>query len=223
MGTIRRLGAAVAMAGAVSACSTSTGVKGSGLAHGLDSSSVLSAGQLESLRMEHLAIVAKGMHLADPPKVELVRWIDLKDYAAVNVTCLLDQGFPARADGGQGIVYGEEVPVSQDRAYTVAIYTCEARYPVHPYYSLPPSRAALSKLYDWYVKVSRPCLERAGYDIPAPPSSETWTEAYLAKGQDLWTPWSSIPWPSLGEGTRTSLEETCPQGPDPSVYLEHVP
>ncbi len=187
----------------------------------MDSSSVLTEQQLLDLRSDRLTRTAQEMGLAHPPTVELVRWVDPTDMAPTRVACLADQGFAATADGGSGITYGE-VPPSQEEAFKAAVYTCEAKYSLHPYYELPKSAAALSKAYQWYTEVSTPCLKAEGYDISEPPSKEAWL-AVATNGGAYWSPWSEVPIRALSPAQRQELERRCPQGPEPSEFLEHVP
>lgn len=187
----------------------------------LDSASILTDAQMEKLRFDSLTRTAQEMSLAHPPDVALVRWVDLTDLAPTRVGCLAELGFAATAVDGAGIEYAK-VPPSQADALKAAIYTCEAKYSLHPYYQLPNLTAALSKLYDWYVNVSVPCLEAAGYDVSEPPSKDAWL-AVASSGGAYWAPYADIPITATGPAERAELERSCPQGPEPGEWLEHVP
>lgn len=138
-------------------CAGTTGAGADDKPGKVDSSSILTQSQMMALdRMPWPAPPAARrprstpsssrpeMRLVDPPAVELVRWVDLSALAPTRVACLAEQGFSATAVGGAGIDY-DQVPPAQEEAYKAAIYTCEAKYSLHPYYGLPPSTAALSR------------------------------------------------------------------------------
>ncbi len=212
------LAAALTMAG----CSTG----GSGEAPnaaGLDSSDVLTQSQLQDLRAASLRRAAADMGVQHPPQVDLVRWTDLSDYAPTMVKCLGGLGFTATAVGGAGLSSGT-VPEGQDAAYGAAMYTCTAKYTIHPYYNLQPSADALGKMYDWYANVSAPCLRSHGVDVPEAPTRETWVAEYQSS-KPSWLPWNSVPGQeSGGEASNWErLERACPQAPAPGIYLEHPP
>ncbi|MDN5767423.1 MAG: hypothetical protein L0H78_16595 [Humibacillus sp.] len=208
-----------------SACSSTLGsgeVAASG--DGLDSSSLLSHEQLMNLRRDDLKRAASAQGIASPPEVALVRWTDLTNYAPTVVKCLEDAGFTATAVGGGGLELGE-VPKSQDKALGLASYMCAAKYTIHPYYNLPPSKTVLTKMYAWYTEVSAPCLRAQGIDVPEPPTQDTWVEEY-STSQPSWLPWHSVPGPNSANPSTTGwdeLERKCPQNPAPDAYLEHAP
>lgn len=208
----------------VSACASGGSDQSSPSAEGLDSASRLDNQQLMTLRGDELRRRSAAMGIASPPVVPLVRWTDLTNYAPTMVRCLKGSGFSATAVGGSGLEFGD-IPQSQDNAYSLAIYTCTSKYTIHPYFNLPPSIAALEKMYTWYTGTSAPCLRSRGIDVPQPPTKDTWVEQYR-NGQPSWLPWHTVPGPDSGGSSVSGwneLEQQCPQSPPADVYLEHVP
>lgn len=189
----------------------------------LDSSAKLGPEQLLTLRAASLREEAKSMNLSDPPDVKLVRWTDMSNFAPTIVKCFTEQGFGAHAEGGTQLQF-DQVPKSQERAFNLALYTCEAQYTIHPALTLPPSKDALAKVYDWYVNTSVPCLQAAGVDVTPPPSKSTFVETMYTKSGAAWTPWMSVPREIIDSPTKfKELEQKCPQAPDASAYLENAP
>lgn len=225
MGSVRAICTSALMAAltALGGCSAVTGGTTSSNPDRLDSSSSLSEEQLMSMRDSYLKEQASQYHVPNPPRVDLVRWTDMTNYAPTMVDCLADRGFTATAVGGSGLDF-PDVPRSQDTAYATALYTCTAEFTIHPYLNLPPSQAALEKMYDWYVNTSMPCLQAQGIDVPSPPTRETWVDASLT-GRPPWLPWEAVP--QLDQGGTPSqlarLEAACPQDVPPSEVLEHGP
>lgn len=120
---------------------------------------------------------------------------------AATITCLRDQGWPVVAIGKTGIPYAA-VPPDQNQAVIADETRCFEGLNLPEY--AEPSALDIAGVYSFWVDVLKPCYEDEGYDIPDPPSLESFVESYPAVE---WVPWRFIPEGSLG------LEEQCSSDP----------
>ncbi len=188
---------------------------------GVDSNANLSEADAQSLRAKFLSDLARNRGITNPPEVGFVRWTDPSTEPKALATCITQLGFRVEVtEGGWRLV--DQAAAAQPQAYSLAIYTCLAEYSPHPYYSLPQSPAALGRLYDWYVAVSVPCLEKNGHHTTAPPSRQVWIAAQRS-GTVSWLPYMTPSIEKLPSDELSALSKICPQGPDPNTFLEHLP
>lgn len=186
----------------------------------LDSSSTPTEVQALDLRAKQLAQLATDNKISGVTAPALVRWTNPQDWAPAVAGCLTDSGFPSTAhyrsvDG--------KFATAQKHAYFVAYYLCTAKYTMYPYYDLPPSRAAASRLYDWTVSTLLPCITAHGYTFDPPPSREVFVE--IAISGPAWTPYTDTLNGQLDpkRGALEALNVACPSTPDQKVYFEHDP
>lgn len=143
------------------------------------------------------------------PDVDLVRFIDPSEWAEVMVDCLVDQGVDAKvSNDGQGGFESQGV-AGQEMSMEIARYVCDAKYPVDPSLTQPPTDAELDYLYDYFVDVLNPCLEREGIDVIEPPSRQAFKDSL--QSPDSWSPYLAVGIPGQEEWTR--LNRACPQSP----------
>lgn len=162
---------------------------------------------------EDLRVLAAANLLDDPPQdVEFERYIHPDEFAAVLVPCYTEQGVLAHAlpDGGIGF---EEVPPAQALSQREAIYRCDVRFPVHPFFQQRLTDEQLRRIYDYLAGELTACLEAEGYVTPPPPSVEAFVESYYDPQAITWSPYP-IGDPRLDQGTEWyRLNVVCPQGP----------
>jgi len=120
---------------------------------------------------------------------------------AAEIACMRDQGWPIEAVGATGMSW-TAVPPQQNEAAQIAFAGCVAGLNLPEYGA--PSGVEIESIYRFWVDTLTPCLESEGYDIPDPPSVETFVETY--PGVE-WSPWRYVTDYSPG------LEERCPQSP----------
>ena len=72
-----------------------------------------------------------------------------------------DLGWPdvrATSDGG----LDRQDPNTQAGAHTLAMYTCNAKYPMDPKSNVPLTDEGLGELFDYFTDELKPCLEAEG-------------------------------------------------------------
>jgi hypothetical protein len=145
---------------------------------------------------------------AERPDVDLVRFIDQSEWAEVIVACLVEQGVDAKvSNDGQG-GYESQGVVGQELSMAIAAYVCDAKYPVDPSLTQPLTDAELDYVYDYFVNVLNPCLEREGIEVTEPPSRQAFKDSLLTV--DSWTPYLAV-LENPGQDEWTRLNRVCPQ------------
>lgn len=167
-----------------------------------------------------LAQEAKDMGLK-PPKVAFVRFIDPSEVATTVVSCMNELGLPAKPNGdGNGWQIPDDVPDSQSAFIKDTVYRCQAMYPTHPQFNLPPSTASLGRQYDWLATKLVSCYRAQGFQISDPPSKAVWIASYTT---DPWSPDQSLPEEVIrNPKAKTELDKKCPL-PGFADLSEHPP
>jgi hypothetical protein len=144
------------------------------------------------------------------PTIEMIRYVSGHEWAGVMEGCMHDLGWPdtkATPDGG---LDSGRIENSQVGARDLAMYTCSAKYPIDPKYSIPLTNDELSELYDYLANELQPCLEEEGYEVPDAPSRETFIESYTETGG--WNLYENVF--GGGQDEWYAINEKCPQVPD---------
>jgi hypothetical protein len=130
------------------------------------------------------------------------------EWAETLVTCVQEEGFPARVTRDRGVAYGE---VGSDQAphLEAAVDTCMERFPIEARFTGGMSEEGQAILYRYYVEEAIPCLEAEGFDGFDPPSEGTFVATYGT--DDHWSPFQRIP-PGSGDEEH-ELREKCPPAP----------
>lgn len=105
------------------------------------------------------------------------------------VDCLNDHGFAARVVPGPGINY-QQIPRDQNQAMQAMQEACEDAMNVPE--RQPRSREQLAEIYAYRVVALRECVVGQGYDIPEPPTFETWLET-RSDPDDHYNVWRHVP------------------------------
>ena len=131
------------------------------------------------------------------PMIDIVRFVDNDDWGTARESCMHDLGWPdvrATADGGleSGMIQN-----SQLGAHALAMYTCNAKYPMDPKYNVP------------LTDELQPCLAAEGYDTPEAPSRETFIDTYAETGG--WNLYEGVA--GGGQSEWNEINKKCPQLP----------
>lgn len=160
-------------------------------------------------RLIRLAETAAMFGLQDLPEVDVVRVVGPEEYVDVQLQCQEDMGFTRDENGSYN------APPDQYESLGLAVYTCEAKFPMEEKYLQPLGEPELRRLHAYFVDDAVPCLASIGYSIPGPPSIETFLasanspSAYLPSGELF----------ALGL-VQSQVEEAltdCPEVPPPIV------
>ncbi len=155
------------------------------------------------------------------PDVPVERIIRQSEWAEVVGDCVQGEGFPDVEIGDDGSIGFSTEGDAQRAPYDLAMYVCQARFPLDPRYSAPLDDDALGRLYDFYVDEQVPCLEGQGFDIPEPPSRQQFIDSYF--DYPTWIPYAFVMSPeALQSGFDPSaIDNICPQDlPDSFFGIE---
>ena len=142
--------------------------------------------------------------VADPPDVEVVRYVGTEELDKIVRQCVTDAGYPA-TDGGF------DVPAGNEEAFALAQYTCYVQYPVPERYTQAWGDEQVRAQYRWTVDFVIPCLEERGHPIAPPPSEAVFLELH---SNDPYFPFAevklSVPEDEFNAAWMR-LETECPQ------------
>ncbi len=153
--------------------------------------------------------IASAGQMDDPPEVDIVRWTNPEDNAAVLVDCLSGHGFVAQlTESG----FGSNIPDDQWDAYHLAYYTCTAQYPARLDIDRPPSEVEVEAAY-WHMKNQfLPCLAGEGYGGISTPTREVYEASLRGESVDpVFTELTSVH--DIGDSELLVLLDKCPMLP----------
>jgi hypothetical protein len=152
---------------------------------------------------------AEMFGIEDPPAVTPVRVVSREEEPQVRKECLAEQGFfvEATADG----LHVQLAP-GQGDAYFLADYICSGRYPVHEVYTTRLTPEQLAVHYAWTTESVVPCMRGLGFEVPTPPTWESYLEGYTTK-ERLWYPFDDVLDEQWVETVRT-VAASCQLEPD---------
>jgi len=145
------------------------------------------------------------------PDVDVVRYTSLSEQPAVLVGCLNDAGYDAELSSTQrGIV--TEGTEAQSEHQDLALYVCQAQYPLDALYRAPLSESETEYLYDYYVGALTDCLREEGADSGAAPSYQRFRESY--ESEEAWSPYAALATnPAVSQQMFDALMQACPERP----------
>lgn len=149
---------------------------------------------------------------ADVPTVERVRFVELDEWAVVTASCLTDEGFYAEATSN-GL--SSSADPGQEQELAVATYVCALKYPTNPRTNIPLNDDQKRFLYEYYTRVLTPCVEAEGFQVPPPPTQQSYIETYGNEGS--WNPYALVAEATGGEEEWLRINALCPQVP-PGLY-----
>jgi hypothetical protein len=173
---------------------------------GAQSSAVRAQGALtEEALKARSGLLSQYPDATIPPAAE-VREVSLDDLPKERAACMTKQGFPTSvtADGG---TYGF-VPQGQDEAHQVAALVCMIKFPLAAKYQAPLSDAQYKKLYNYQTSKLTDCLKAHGFDVPQPPSFQTFKDTY--GNANTWSPYANV---NVSGDKWTQINQQCPQIP----------
>jgi hypothetical protein len=144
------------------------------------------------------------------PEIEMVRFVEDDEWAPVMEGCMHDLGWPDVVAAPDGGLESGEMQSSQAGAHALAMYTCTAKYPLDPKYSVPLTDEELSDLYDYLADELQPCLEGEGYATPPAPSREKFIETSGEAGGG-WNLYENV---AGNMDEWYAINEKCPQQPE---------
>jgi len=147
------------------------------------------------------------------PEEPIVRWVAAPDWAPVISQCLAEEGFP----GAQSADNGDRIDFSEVRAegarelflVDVAIYACQARYPVRAWYEARVAEIEAPWAWQYSTDVLVPCLLAAGHRPPALPAEDEFLAQW--RSDDGWNPYAALAADPLLEQRARAL---CPPPED---------
>lgn len=155
--------------------------------------------------------IMSGYPEAERPAVQAVRVIGNEDFPAVFTACMSDEGFDVAVN--EDTSFEATVPPSQDEAFSLANYVCEATYPRPLILAHPDDDESGRALYAYYRDELIPCLVGLGYTPDELPSEQTFLQQ-LNTAQRF-DPYAALI--SAGGGldidSWDAANEQCPQRP----------
>lgn len=145
---------------------------------------------------------------AEVPDVERVRLVSLEEWPLAMAECLSAEGFGAVAEDG-GL--SASAPFGQELPYAIAYYVCSVEYPIDPRVMVPLVEDQIRYLYDYYTQVMTPCLEAEGYEVPEPPSRQTFVSTYGQPGS--WAPYTLVTEAVSSQEEWDRINRLCTQTP----------
>jgi hypothetical protein len=143
----------------------------------------------------------------EQPGVERSGTITAGEWAFTIATCMNDSGYDSYSAAGGGLSSAGAIdgPSPRER---VALYTCQARYPVEGGMALLTA-AQRDYVYDYYAAFLLPCLELHDYTVEAIPSRD---DFHAQSG--YWSPYTDVRiFTSADEVARAQLQTECPPLP----------
>jgi len=172
-----------------------------------------------------LAEQARAFGIDDPPAVEVVRTVDPLEQGYVWLDCMNDAGFAS----GSGGSLSAGTP-DQAENFFLAQYTCFAQYPIDDRAFKPLTDSQWLFIRQYQIETAIPCLADLGYDVPQPPSPETYVgtvntpEQYTLSDEvrnlimGSIAPGASV---NLGETRTSEVMAQCPEQPPASDVWQH--
>lgn len=196
MAIVLCVGTALVVAG----CATGTQVSESAAKRSSDAS-------LRAYLESNASSLATNYGILDPPEIEMIRLIELDEWADTQRECLREAGFDVELTAdGEGLAYPPAADAAVTKNLNLAIYTCEMKYPVDPKYMAPLTPVQLEKLYQYRAGELVSCLEGHGYTVPTQPPSQ---EVFVEDGGQ-WSPYEGV---AIDDGDLRRVAEACPQVP----------
>lgn len=145
---------------------------------------------------------------AEVPIVEKVRFVELDEWTAATASCLNDEGFDAEAVDNS---LSSTAPAGQEEPFAVATYVCALKYPINPRSNIPLNEDQIRYLYEYYTRVMTPCVEKEGFQVPEPPTQQSYIERYGQEGS--WNPYELVAEAVSSEEDWQRINRLCPQVP----------
>lgn len=158
-----------------------------------------------------LARLAEDLDIADPPAVEIVRWVNREDVVDTMVACLTAKGVPAEKTDEFG--FAMNAPPDQAAIMNLAHYRCAAEYPVRLDTERPASDEEARFLYTYLVEEWLPCAAELGYTEIAKPSFEAYRASLRQEAPDPVLE-DLVANYSLDQAGYDSLYDVCPYRPE---------
>lgn len=173
----------------------------------------------EQWREDYLSSLTQDLD-GPVPSVALERWVHPRgEQDEVMGACMADSGFPVKIDQGSISYPGGPPPADQLSAWSLAWYTCNARFTPEPDYSQDWTEEQLGLVYDYWDQYFIPCMEAHGHPInrAQQPSRALYVSTFFTPQRTSWWPNESLA--VLPESEREQLESVCaPYPPDEAFF-----
>lgn len=150
-----------------------------------------------------------------PEDIPLVRYMTPRKQLDVKAECLRQEGFPNRREGDSIVL---QIEPDQRLAYGIADVVCTGKYPIDLTHTKPLTEDQWVRVYEHLVDVTVPCIRDLGYDIPDPPTLETYLQS---SPESRWDPIADaeqqVTDDALSTGRWESFDEfqrACPHSPE---------
>lgn len=138
-------------------------------------------------RNAYLRELALANHVDEPFDVQVIREIRPDERDDILRTCMTEAGFPPAGDASNSW----SVPPPQLKAFNIAMFTCDAAYPIGWKYRQPMNTDQLRMVYEYYGHELASCIRLQGFDSPQLPSFDQFITT--AGTKDEYNPWALIP------------------------------
>ncbi len=169
-------------------------------------------------RAKALQQSADTLGITDPPRVAIVRETSPFDSLQTQVDCLRAAGYDA--EESQGAIHGAanvENPTEEYwQQFSLAVWVCEAQYPLAEIYYKPPTEEQKQAYADYYLDELPTCLEGYGVQFETPPSREVYLARFDSDGP-WWSPYVTA---LIPPGKTDEVMAACPQGIPPGRLWE---
>lgn len=180
---------------------------------------IMTEAEKKAFRTTWLARMAAGSGIANPPQVSFERWVSGADFGESVGSCLADKGFEGEWDGRFGFNYPQGIPASQDAAFAVARYECNARFTIDPPFLQEWTADQIGLMYDYWNGFYIPCLEAQGVhvDTSQRPSRESFVASFPTPQRSTWWPEDAVM--ALPKAQAAAVAAACdPYPPDDVFY-----
>jgi hypothetical protein len=146
------------------------------------------------------------------PDATTVEYTTRASWAYVQVTCLQEQGVPAREVSGDFSIDPDSTRTREESL--VIQWTCQREFPVDPRLVGYLSIEQALHMYDYFAGRLAPCLELQGLAVPEPPARESYVGALRAG--IAWNPYYAADGTPLvaTPADLAALDIRCPPLPD---------
>lgn len=178
----------------------------------------LSEAERQAWRANYLASMAQDLD-GPAPEVALERWLHPRTESdTVLSDCMTESGFPIEVDAGSVSYPGGPPPAEQQSAWSLAWYTCNARFTTDPDYAQDWTEGQIGLVYDYWDQYFIPCMEAHGVAVnrAQQPSRETYISTFFTP-QRTWWPNNYLD--ILPQAQREELEPVCPPYPPDEMFF----
>lgn len=162
-------------------------------------------------RSDRLKSDATNDEIDPVPDAELVRWsANRNEWTQAMADCLTEAGFPTKPDFVDSSLNAETIPESQQTAFDLAFYTCDAKYMLDPVLAQEWTAEQLGLTYDYWEQYFIPCMAAHGVEISQSkkPTREAFVAAFHTPNRYDW--WPNEKLAEQAPARRAAIAPQCP-------------